>query len=65
LPVVDEKPERAHTPNFMTERPRAPAHATQMDQHGKVFIDGVGFMKGGKRWNDGRNRIPDKAAYAH
>ena len=65
LPEVDEKPERAHSPNFMTERAKAPDHAGSLNQHGKVFIDGIGFMKAGKRLNDGRNKITDRMLHAH
>jgi hypothetical protein len=65
LPEINEKPDRAHLPNFMTERPVPPADVAPIDQHGKVFIDGIGFMKGGRRLNDGRNKINDKMLHAH
>jgi hypothetical protein len=31
-----------------------------ISQHGKVWIDGVGFMKHGRRLNNGQNRISDR-----
>ncbi len=62
-PVIEEGPEPAH-PNFATERPTVAADAP-VDQHGKVWIDGVGFMKNGKRLNDGRNKISDRMTHAH
>jgi hypothetical protein len=56
---VDEKPERAHPPNFMTQR-SVIADTAPISQHGKVWIDGVGFMKHGRRLNNGQNRISDR-----
>lgn len=65
LPVIEEKPDQAHPPNFVTERPLIADAGARIDQHGKVWIDGVGFMKGGRRLNDGRNRISDRMLHAH
>lgn len=64
LPVIEEGPEPAH-PNFATQRPTAAEHGSLIDQHGKVWIDGVGFMKNGKRLNDGRDKISDRMLRAH
>lgn len=64
LPVINEGPEKAHPPSFFVDRPTAVSTAP-IDGHGKCWIDGVGFMKKGKRLNDGRNRIPDRTLYAH
>ncbi|MGM4967414.1 DUF6362 family protein [Tardiphaga sp. 1201_B9_N1_1] len=56
---IDEKPERAHPPNFMTQR-SVITDTAPISQHGKVWIDGVGFMKHGRRLNNGQNRISDR-----
>jgi hypothetical protein len=37
-----------------------PLSRSAIDQHDKVWIDGVGFMKKGRRINDGRNKITDR-----
>jgi hypothetical protein len=65
LPVINERPEKAHPPNFMTQRPAPPDKSGLVEQHGKVFIDGLGFMFRGKRLNDGRNKIRDKTLHAY
>ncbi|MGJ5075480.1 DUF6362 family protein [Bradyrhizobium oligotrophicum] len=60
---VEEGPKRAHLPNFMTER----AVATDMpavSQHGKCWIDGVGFMLKGKRLRTGCEKI-ERLIYAY
>lgn len=62
LPVIEEGPEKAHPPNFMIERAMA-GDSPLVNQHGKVWIDGCGFMLKGKRLNDGRNKIQDRHAY--
>lgn len=64
LPEINEKPDNAHAPNFMTQRPM-PGESPITNQHGKVWLDGVGFMKAGKRLNDGRNKITDRMLHAH
>lgn len=64
LPVIEEGPQPAH-PNFATQRPIMAGESPVVEQHGKVWIDGVGFMKNGKRLNDGRNKITDRIANAH
>ena len=64
LPVIEEKPDKAHPPSFFSARP-APLNVPPIDGHGKVWIDGVGFMKNGKRLNDGRNKVSDRIASAH
>ncbi|AHY49363.1 hypothetical protein JQ582_37120 [Bradyrhizobium japonicum] len=61
LETVDEKPERAHPPNFLTERP-TPGPAVPINQHGKVWLDGLGYMKAGKRWRNGYDKV---AGIAH
>lgn len=65
IPEINEKPGRAHTPNFMTERPAVPSgpdHTERhlIEQHGKVWIDGIGFMKNGRRINTGHDKITDR-----
>jgi hypothetical protein len=65
IPEINEKPEPAHGAVFMTQRPAAPAHAGIQPPHGKVWIDGMGFMKDGRRLHDGRNKISDKMLNAH
>ncbi|MGM4999240.1 DUF6362 family protein [Tardiphaga sp. 538_B7_N1_4] len=55
---IDEKPERAHPPNFMT--PITGTAGEPVSQHGKVWINGIGFMKHGRRLNNGQNRISDR-----
>ncbi|TGN75947.1 hypothetical protein EOW77_0032275 [Bradyrhizobium yuanmingense] len=52
---VNERPGRAHPPNFMTERPEQ-AEAGGISSHAKVWIGGVGFMKNGKRWRNGHDK---------
>lgn len=58
IPIVNEREGRAHPPNFMTERP------TESDASGispaKVWIGGVGFMKDGKPFRDGREKISER-----
>jgi hypothetical protein len=56
---IEEKPAKAHPPNFMTQR-SVSAYTAPIGQHGKVWIDGVGFMKHGRRLNNGQNRISDR-----
>jgi uncharacterized protein DUF6362 len=56
LPTIEERPTKAHPPNFMIERPVI-AEAGVRNQHGKAWIDGVGFMKDGKRLRDGRDKV--------
>ncbi|MGX1105440.1 hypothetical protein AB7M47_003823 [Bradyrhizobium elkanii] len=55
IEVVDEPTGRAHLPNFLTERAMAGVNPL-VNPHGKVWIGGVGWMKDGKRWNDGREK---------
>jgi hypothetical protein len=38
-------------------------HAGTIDSHGKVYIDGVGFMKDGRRLRDGRDNLADRQLY--
>lgn len=59
IPEISEKPGRAHAPNFMTERPRYTEDG-KIGQHGKVWIDGLGFMKNGKRLSNGQDKISDR-----
>lgn len=59
IPEIEERPQKPHTPNFMTERPRYTEDG-KIAQHGKVWIDGVGFMKNGKRLSNGQNKITDR-----
>lgn len=61
LETVDEKPAQAHPPNFLTERP-TPGPAVPINQHGKVWLDGLGYMKAGKRWRNGHDKV---AGIAH
>jgi hypothetical protein len=44
LSTIEERTDKAHPPNFMIERPVI-AEAGVRNQHGKAWIDGVGFMK--------------------
>jgi hypothetical protein len=64
ISVIEEGPQSAH-PHFATQRPVIAEHGSRLDQHGKVWIDGVGFMLKGKRLNDGRNKITDRMVHAH
>ncbi|MGJ5022344.1 DUF6362 family protein [Bradyrhizobium oligotrophicum] len=60
---IEEGPARAHPPNFMVQRPIASdVHA--VGQHGKCWIDGVGFMLRGKRLRDGQDKI-DRVLHAY
>ena len=61
--VIEEKPEKAHPPSFFSTRPVV-LDVAPIDGHGKVWIDGVGFMKNGKRLNDGRNKVSDRIMHA-
>ena len=64
LEMIEEKPERAHLPNFFTERAiSGPADA--VNQHGKCWIDGLGFMLKGKKLRTGQETIDLKAIHAH
>jgi hypothetical protein len=63
--VIEEKPDKAHPPNFMVHRSVISDTAAPVSQHGKVWIDGVGFMKHGRRINDGRNKVTDRMLNAH
>jgi hypothetical protein len=71
IPVIEEVPEKAHAGAFFVKRPvslEPGSHSTfrkVIDPHGKVWIDGVGFMKNGRRLNDGRNKINDRMLNAH
>ena len=56
---MDKKPERAHPPNFKTKR-SVITDMTPISHHGKVWIDGVGLMKHGRRLNNGQNSISDR-----
>ncbi|WP_342714429.1 DUF6362 family protein [Bradyrhizobium sp. B024] len=64
LETIDERPERSHPPNFVTERPTS-GPAVPINQHGKCWIDGVGFMLKGKRLRTGQEKIDLKAIHAH
>jgi hypothetical protein len=55
LETIDEKPERAHPPNFVTDRPVS-GPAIPISQHGRVWLDGLGYMKAGKRWRNGHDK---------
>jgi hypothetical protein len=59
LPTIEERTDKAHAPNLMIERPVI-AEAGIRSQHGKARIDGIGFMKDGKRLRDGRDKITDR-----
>jgi hypothetical protein len=56
---IDRKPERAHPPNFKTKR-SVITDTAPISQHRKVWIDGVGFMKQGRRLTNGQNSISDR-----
>jgi hypothetical protein len=60
---INEAPGEAHPQNFMLERP-AVGDSAVTNQHGKCWIDGVGFMLKGKRLRTGHEKI-DRALYAH
>ncbi|MBM7483338.1 hypothetical protein ACVWWI_003346 [Bradyrhizobium sp. USDA 3686] len=55
---TQERPGRAHPPNFMTERPM-PSDAGEISL-AKVWIGGVGFMKNGKRLRNGQEKISER-----
>lgn len=59
IPEVNERPNRAHPPNFMTER-AAPSEAGDVSSHARVWIGGVGFMKNGKRIRNGQEKISER-----
>jgi hypothetical protein len=63
LDIVDEKPERAHPQAFIIE-PSLVGPPLPVSQHGKCWIDGIGFMKNGKRWRNGHNKAA-RIAYAN
>lgn len=56
LDIVDEKPQRAHPPAFIIE-PSLVGPPLPVSQHGKCWIDGIGFMKDGKRWRNGHDKL--------
>lgn len=60
---IDERPDRAHPPSFISQRPIA-GDSSVVSQHGKVWIDGVGFMLKGRRLRDGRHRTTTRTLYA-
>jgi hypothetical protein len=64
IAAIEEGPDKPHADGFFTERSMVPK-AGHIEQHGKVWIDGVGFMKNGRRLNDGRNKISDRMLNAH
>ncbi|HCX19051.1 MAG: hypothetical protein CL533_04355 [Afipia sp.] len=55
--------ERSGHPAFMVERPAAVAEGTRSG-FGKVWIDGIGMMRDGRRIFDGREKISDRLAHA-
>jgi len=63
--VINEKPSKAHPPNSTTGLDTAGTLPGVRDGHGKVWIDGVGFMKNGRQLNDGRNKVTDRMLHAH
>lgn len=62
LPLIDEPPEKAHAAAF-TERPVILGDVP-IEQHGKVWLDGVGYMLRGTRLRHGHDKI-DKVMRAH
>lgn len=54
---------RAGHSAFMVERPEAVAEGRRSG-FGKVWIDGIGFMRDGKRVFDGREKISDRLVHA-
>jgi hypothetical protein len=56
LPDVNERPQPAHPPSFMTER-AVPGHSPVINQHGKCWIDGIAFMLKGRRLRTGEDKI--------
>jgi hypothetical protein len=69
IPEINENAYASNPPNFVRgQRPLIAAPliaASRVDQHDKVWIDGLGFMKHGRRLNDGRNKITDRMLNAH
>ncbi|MCW2112488.1 DUF6362 family protein [Bradyrhizobium elkanii] len=55
MPVIEEGPMLAHSPNFLTEKGTAGVNPV-VNPHAKVWIGGVGWMKDGKRWHDGQHK---------
>lgn len=58
LPVLNEKPAEPIT-SLVLEK-SLPGHSGTIGQHGKVWIDGTGFMKGGKPLRNGTERVDER-----
>lgn len=61
--VEPPRDRRAGHDAFMSER-SAPGAEGNRSSFGKVWIDGIGFMKDGRRFSDGREKISDRMAHA-